>query len=150
MVFVAVRHARPEGIVFYQGVVIGFFTSLAQFVVERRRLLAFGEAAKNALLSFLLIYSFVFTVPTTVDRAYSVQMISQLGRSPEGLGRDQINSAFVQHFVTEGGVDRRLAEQMSTGSVRQRNGRYTLTGMGRVLSGIFRFTQAVFACPEKR
>jgi hypothetical protein len=54
----------------YQGVVLGILISLTQFLFERRRVSETVEAAKNALLTFLLIYSFVFTVPTTVDRAY--------------------------------------------------------------------------------
>ena len=141
--FIALRHVQPTGIMLYQGVVVGIFVSLAQFLLERRR--ETGEAAKNALLTFLLIYSFVFTIPTTVDRSYSVKMLTALGRSPAGLTRDEINDLFVHWLVGEGGVDKRLIEQTSTGSIRANDGRYTLTRMGRFLDASFRMTGVVFA-----
>jgi hypothetical protein len=147
--FIAIRHAWPTGIILYQGVVLALCISLAQFLLERRRVPRATEAAKNTLLTFLLIYSFVFTIPTTVDRAYSVRMITRLDRSPDGLTRDQINDTFV-HGLLNGGVDKRLSEQTSTGSIRELNGRYSLTRMGRFLSAAFRFAQVVFACPEKQ
>ena len=141
--FIALRHVQPTGIMLYQGVVVGVFVSLAQFLLERRR--GTGEAAKNALLTFLLIYSFVFTVPTTVDRSYSVKMLTAVGQSPAGLTRDEINDLFVHWLVAEGGVDKRLIEQTSTGSIRVNDGRYTLTRTGRFLNASFRMTGVVFA-----
>ena len=147
--FIALRHAQPTGIMLYQGVVVGVFVSLAQFLLERRRVAGTGEAAKNALLTFLLIYSFVFTVPTTVDRAYSVKMLTALGQSPAGLTRDEINDLFVHWLVAGGGVDKRLVEQTSTGSIRANDGRYTLTWMGRFLNASFRMTGVVFASAER-
>jgi hypothetical protein len=141
--FIALRHAQPTGIMLYQGVVVGVFVSLAQFLLERRR--ETGEAAKNALLTFLLIYSFVFTIPTTVDRSYSVRLLTALGQSQAGLTRDEINDLFVHWLVGEGGVDKRLREQTSTGSIRANDGRYSLTRMGRFLNAAFRVTGVVFA-----
>jgi hypothetical protein len=144
--FIALRHVQPSGIMFYQGVVVGVFVSLIQFLLERRR--ETGEAAKNALLTFLLIYSFVFTIPTTVDRAYSVKLLTALGRSPAGLTRDEINDHFVHWLVAEGGVDKRLVEQTSTGSIRANDGRYSLTLMGRLLDASFRLSRVVFASED--
>ena len=144
--FIALRHAQPTGIMLYQGVVVGVFVSLAQFLLERRR--ETGEAAKNALLTFLLIYSFVFTIPTTVDRSYSVRLLTALGQSQAGLTRDEINDLFVHWLVGEGGVDKRLREQTSTGSIRANDGRYSLTRMGRFLNASFRITRVVFASAE--
>ena len=143
--FVAIRHAQPTGIMLYQGVVVGVFVSLIQFFLERRRVPGTGEAAKNALLTFLLIYSFVFTIPTTVDRSYSVKLLAALGQSTTGLTRDEINDLFVHWLVGEGGVDKRLREQTSTGSIRANDSRYSLTRMGRFLNASFHITGVVFA-----
>ena len=148
LAFIAIRHAQPTGIMLYQGVVVGVFVSFAQFFMERRRVPGTGEAAKNALLTFLLIYSFVFTVPTTVDRAYSVKLLMALGQSPAGLTRDQINDLFVHGLIAEGGVDKRLIEQTSTGSIRANDGRYSLTRTGRFLDASFRLARVVFASEE--
>jgi len=146
--FVAVRHAQPTGIILYQGVVLGLCISLLQFLLERRRAPKVGEAAKNALLTFLLIYCFVFTIPTTVDRAYSVKMLMTVGRSPDGLTRGEISDLFIHGLVAGGGIDKRLREQTSTGSIRVQNGRYSLTRTGRFLNAAFRIAQVVFACED--
>jgi hypothetical protein len=152
LTFVAIRHVKPMGIILYQGVVLGLSVSLGQFVLERRRAPHVGDAAKNALLSFLLIYCFVFTIPTTVDRAYSVKMLTAVGRSPDGLTRREISDVFVDGLVAGGGIDKRLLEQTATGSLQAENGRYSLTRMGRLLNASFRITQVIFACedPDER
>lgn len=150
VVFIAVRHARPTGILLYQGIVVGVFVSLVQFQYERQRSVKAVAAAKDSLLVFLLAYAFVFTVPTTVDRAYSVRMINTLDASPNGLTRDQITTDFSNGFLEKGGVDKRLKEQAATGSIRERDGRYSLTPVGHFLSVSFRAAQAVFSCGAKR
>ena len=151
LAFVAIRHALPNGIVLYQGIALGFVASICQYLIERRRQAARrGPAAKNALLLFLLIYSFVFTIPTTVDRAYSVKMLTSLEESPSGLTRNEINRVFLNGFVSEGGVEKRLREQTSTGSIKEHDGRYVLTPFGRFIAASFRVTRVVFACGGKR
>jgi hypothetical protein len=145
-----VRHVLPSGIIFYQGIALGFCICILQFVLERRlRHPAAPTAVKNALLSFLLIYAFVFTIPTTVDRSYSVMFLNRLAQSPAGLIQGEIENVYVHGFTSGGAVDKRLKEQISTGTIRERGGRYILTPFGHFLSGSFRLTQAVFACEEK-
>ena len=145
--FAAVRHAVPAGILFYQGIGLGVLASVIQFAIQMRFCRhSMKSSAKDAVFSFLLIYSFVFTIPTTVDRAYSVRMITHLGQSPSGLTRDEIGQEFDRGFMAQGGVDKRLSEQTATGSIDQHQGRYFLTPFGRFLSAGFRFTQMIFAC----
>lgn len=151
VLFIALRHLHPQGILFYQGIALAALLAAAQFALDwRRRRVPRPQALKDALLSFLLIYCFVFTIPTTVDRAYSVKMLMRMGESPTGMSKDEVATMFVNGFLQEGAVDKRLQEQAATGSIREHEGRYTLTPAGRFLDGAFRFTQAVFACEEKR
>lgn len=147
IVFVALRHLDPRGILFYQGISLGALVALGQFVISRRALRQrLSGAAKDALLVFFLIYSFVITVPTTVDRSYSVKMIESLSTARSGLTREQISHLFVSGFLQHGGVTRRLHEQRLTGTLRKRNGRYQLTTEGRILAYLFRGTDALFDC----
>lgn len=149
--FVALRHALPGGIILYQGVALGFCVCIFQFILERKyRSSTASQASKNAVLSFLLIYCFVFTIPTTVDRAYSVKLLTRLDRSPVGLTHDEVNRLFIDGFILEGGVDKRLVEQTSTGSIRKLDGRYVLTPTGRFLTVMFHMTRVLFACGEDR
>jgi len=150
LVFILVRHLLPHGILFYQGMGLGFCAGVLEFVLEwkLRRLPLLG-AVKNSLLSFLLIYAFVFTIPTTVDRSYSVMFLNRLDRSPAGLTQAEVEDIYIQGFTSGGATEKRLQEQISTGTIRETNGRYVLTPFGRFLSASFHFTQAVFACKEK-
>ena len=144
--FVALRHAAPGGIILYQGVLLGLGFTVLQLLYERFRHVSLTDASKHAAITFLLIYSFVFTVPTTADRAYSVAMLTRLGEAPDGLSRDELTEMFVRRFLAEGGVDKRLVEQTATGSIEEHQGRYALTSTGRLLDGAFRITQILFAC----
>ncbi len=147
--FIGLRHLHPEGILFYQGVALGAAVSLAQFIHDIKRKRAYiPEASKDAFLSFLLVYCFVFTIPTTIDRSYTVKMIDWISNAPGGLGRDQIGERFVTAFVSHGGVDRRLREQRATGTVVERDGRYALTAEGRFMQQAFQLTQWIFACEK--
>jgi hypothetical protein len=145
--FIAVRHLHPGGILFYQGVALGGLVAMLQFAVARRsRAEEWLASSKDALLTFLLIYAFVFTVPTTVDRSYTVKMIHHLAEARDGLSREDVDRLFVADFVERGGVDRRLLEQSVTGTIEERDGRYQLTTEGRILGRVFRGMEIMFAC----
>ena len=144
--FIAWRHLQPGGIVFYQGVFLALVTACVQLgYVMWSRVASRNMAIKDALLTFLLLYSAVFTVPTTVDRAYSVRMILQIENDPEGLTRDQIERWFATDFGAQGGVEKRLQEQLATGSISNHEGRYKLTPFGVALANSFRVIQTLFA-----
>jgi hypothetical protein len=149
LAFITLRHLNPSGILFYQGVTTAVCVSIFQVAVAR----AWGNtswplALKDALLTLLLTYAFLFTIPTTVDRSYSVLMLQHLAEAPQGLSREDVSHFYVQDFVDRGGVDRRLAEQQATGTVTERNGRYVLTAEGETLTSAFRLTCQVFACQQ--
>jgi hypothetical protein len=149
-IFIAIRHIQPTGILFYQGLATGAVITVAQFVfVRSSRIAKAGRAptpGKDAVITFLLIYAFVFTVPTTVDRSYSVRMIGHLADAPDGLSRAEINQLYTQDFVDAGGVDKRLTEQSATGTIHQENGRYMLTKGGAILAKVFYSMEVVFDC----
>jgi len=151
ILFIALRHVRPQGILFYQGIGLALLVGCLQFALDwKRRAVPRPQGAKDALLTLLLIYCFVFTIPTTVDRAYSVKMLLRMGEAPAGMSQEEVAHMFVNGFLREGAVDKRLKEQAATGSIEEHDGRYTLTASGRFLERAFRLTQAIFACEEKR
>jgi hypothetical protein len=151
ILFIALRHMRPQGILFYQGIGLALLVGLVQFALDwQRGSVLRAQACKDALLTFLLIYCFVFTIPTTVDRAYSVKMLLRMGEAPAGMNKEEVARMFANGFLQEGAVDKRLQEQAATGSIEEHDGRYSLTATGRFLERAFRLTQAVFACEEKR
>jgi hypothetical protein len=147
LLFIGLRHLYPEGILIYQGIAVGAVVSICQALLARvQTIQSWRETAKDGLIAFLLIYSFVFTFPTTVDRSFSVKMLLYFDNSPQGLNREDISRFYVTNFVTDGGVDKRLTEQRATGTLVEQDGRYFLTPIGKALDVVFRITCRVFAC----
>lgn len=147
LAFVALRQLQPDGILFYQGVGLGLAIAGLQVCalawLGSRRL---RDVMKDGLLSFLLIYAFVFTVPTTVDRAYSVKMIGHLAQAPQGLSKEEVGHMYIDDFIRQGGIDKRLREQLATGSLQEQDGRYRLTPFGQMLASSFKLSCRLFAC----
>ena len=114
--FVALRQFAPGGVLFYQGVALACLAALVHWLVARRARPPARSPVKDVLLVLLASYAFMFTVPTTVDRSYSVRMLRHLQQMPDGATRAELQDYFAQDFVRQGGVDRRLLEQERTGS----------------------------------
>lgn len=141
------RQWWPDGILFYQGLGLACAVALGQWVWTRRGLVNKCQTpGKDALLTLLLCYAFMFTVPTTVDRAYSVRMLQHLANRPGGMTPADLQSWFVTGFAAEGGVDRRLREQFASGNLTEVSGRWVLTERGRWLVAGFDWIQRAFNC----
>ncbi len=148
--FVLFRQVRPDGIILYQGIEIAAITASIQCLIDmNRNKLSVQRAIKDAALTFLIGYSFAFTIPTTVDRSYSVQLIERLSHAPHGLTKDQIRLGFVD-YLTGDGLDRRLREQSATGTIEVSDGQYNLTALGLLMSQSFNWTTELFRCHPER
>ena len=95
--FILLRHTHPEGFLLYQGIVLGFLFSIGLLIWQLTLYgkATFFQAMKDALLAFLIIYAFVFTIPTTVDRSYSVYMINQIAKNSAGLNQKEITQMYI-------------------------------------------------------
>jgi hypothetical protein len=131
------RHLQPHGILFYQGIAVGVAAFIVQVLMWRRW--------KDATIFFLAFYAFVFTVPTTVDRSYSVRMIDQIAAAKDGVSKTDVTAMFQDYFDRGGGVDRRISEQLATGSIKVDHGRIHATPIGKMLAASFRLTAFIFA-----
>jgi hypothetical protein len=101
---------------------------------------------KDGLMTFLLAYTFIITIPTQADRSFSLKMLQHIAEAPSGLSRDEIGHFYTDDFVRRGGLDRRLEEQQATGTLIERNGKFTLTSRGKAVDDMTRFTCLVFLC----
>jgi len=141
------RHAVPGGAMFYQGIVAALMAAGLHRVWAARRSGVHATApGRDMMLVFLLVYSFVFTVPTTVDRSYSVRMLNQVAGAAQGMTRDQLVTHFSVEFASAGAIDRRLREQAMSGTLVKTGDHWVLTPVGKLLTRAFATTCAVFAC----
>jgi len=147
--FVVTRQLQPQGILFYQGLSCAVLCSVLQGLIAWRWSKVDRVAVtKDALLTLLTTYAFMFTVPTTVDRAYSVRMIQQLANRSEGMTQAEMEDWFARRFIAQGGIEKRVQEQKATGTMQEAQGRFTLTPRGQVLAHTFAFFQRLFRCGD--
>lgn len=139
------RQLIPGGFIFYQGIFAAGIGAVAQCLVQHRRLPR-SSYVKDAVVTFLLVYAFVFTIPTTVDRSYSVKMIEHVAEADGVVSREEISSMFQRYFSDGGGVERRLDEQLATGTVRRAGEGFVVSSAGRWMARAFRAVEIVFAC----
>lgn len=146
---IAARHLWPAAILFYQGLAIALASALLHWAWLRWRPMApaGGEPVKDALLVLALAYGFMFTVPTTADRSYTVRMLLLLSNHPEGVPQAGLQDYFQQQFIRQGGVERRVQEQSASGTVQvQADGSVRLTPRGEQVAAASRLTCLVFVC----
>lgn len=75
----------PLHILFYQGLTVGCVVSVCQlthcFLFRRGTPVPITH---RALLTFLIFYSFVITVPTNADRSFGLLLLQRIDETPTG------------------------------------------------------------------
>ncbi|WP_240126863.1 hypothetical protein [Thermomonas alba] len=148
IIFIIIRRLFPSGIIFYQGLLTALIVSClhASIAIHQR---GFETGVPEALLGFFMGYSFFFTIPTTVDRAYSVKFLQALNARGE-MQSQEIKSWFAEHFLEDGAVEKRLSEQEATGTIIQTStGTYVLTIKGQTLARLFDLSCRMFNCQSR-
>lgn len=142
--FTAWRHLSPSGILFYQGVACCIIaTSVTLLLSIRRSPRQVATICKDAALVFLAAYSFMFTIPTTVERSYTVKMLLELDRR-RVVGRVDMLKWIEAHWRTPDGLSKRLREQEVSGSIESTEQGLRLTSRGKWLVKAFNVTSEVF------
>jgi hypothetical protein len=124
-------------IIFYRGVVL---CSVAAFVLggliialgRWRPAVTVRDAIAAACLSFGLNLSFLVIAPVTVDRSISVFMIATMAAAPErSMSTTDMDQAFrAQYLDRMAQIDRRMKEQVISGTIVEDGGRYRITQKG--------------------
>lgn len=144
--FSVLRHLSPSGILFYQGLVLAATASIAQVLIAslwKRN--SWITSVKDGLMTLIAIYAFLITVPTVAERSFTVVLLKQLARVPDGMSRDEVRQLYISEFL-DGAIDKRLIEQRATGTVAELEGKYTLTAKGETVESMFRATCGIFVC----
>ncbi|GAA5784557.1 hypothetical protein YWS52_08760 [Chitiniphilus shinanonensis] len=98
---------------------------------------------KDVVVSFsimLCINTLFFThLPVTADRSVTVFLLGYMSDSKkEVFSKDELESALIEKYVRDfKAVDRRLAEQIRTGTVSSSHGEYSLTPKGNALINFY-------------
>ncbi|MFN0262961.1 hypothetical protein ACKTEK_03690 [Tepidamorphus sp. 3E244] len=105
----------------------------AIFGVFRRQDLVTAVFAASAA-----VYAFHITLPTIVDRSISLYVLSRVDQH-NGATLDQMQSGFLDGYVSGyDAVCRRVDEQLGSGNIVYRDGRYVLTPTGKSILRVLR------------
>ena len=143
-------------ILFYRGValcVVAAVLLATALTLAGRRFpsITFGDAFAAACLSFGLNLSFLVIAPVTVDRSISVFMIATMAAAPEQpVTTADMDLAFrTQYLDRMAQLDRRMKEQVASGTMVEEGGRYRLTPKGIGFMRTARFVAWLFDTDTK-
>lgn len=123
---------------FYQ-MIIYFLISLIcgyyfYFKYKRDKLLNFLHAQ---IVFIVTAFAFVMTFPVTVDRSFSVYMLSSLyNNKVQGntITKHELSKIVEDYFFSQSLVDKRVHEQLATGSITiDKNDVITMTNKGELI-----------------
>ena len=148
VIYFSFTHVFVSGRLYYDGLIA---TSIAAFVfliliatrsLERLTSLraTSPELFSSAIAALFLVYSFHVTLPTIIDRSISLYVLSRIDQE-RGVTLEEMHNDFLAGYVSNyDSTCRRLEEQLVSGNVELRQGRYHMTQLG---AGLLRVIQSV-------
>jgi hypothetical protein len=97
-------------------------------------------------VSFLLIFIFWGTVPFTSDRSYTIFSLGYLyDNVDKSYTQEEMEQVFIDGFVKNfGATKKRIAEQMNTGYIKEKDGRYSISESGKRFIELIRLIDFFF------
>ncbi len=139
-------------VLFYRGLVLLTLTAIVVTVV----LVALWRTRYRGLIGvrdILLIVSLMMSgnvvffthLPVTADRSISVFMLAYIDRAEGPLTSEQISDSVVQqYFLERRAIDKRLDEQLVSGTLVRTGEGYVISEEGRWLVGVYELIARVF------
>jgi hypothetical protein len=137
---------------FYRGLILLVVTAIVVTIV----LVTLARTTFRGLIGvrdILLIVSLLASVntvffthlPVTADRSISVFILGQMNRTDGPLTSDQIAESVISEYLLErGAIDKRLDEQVVTGTVVRSGDGFVISEEGRSLVGFYELITGVF------
>ena len=125
-------------ILFYRGVVIAgvvAFLLLVAGIAARHQMRLAPETLVGAVaLSLAFNISFLIVFPVTFDRSITMFLLARIERQDGQLDARGLERVFVRQYLGDlRQIDRRIAEQSLSGTIRVERGRIHITPQGRRL-----------------
>jgi hypothetical protein len=139
ILYVVIRWANPDGIIFYQGLNLLYIGGLMWIPLQR--LYAGKWFSKDLAIGVLLAYCFLITFPALWDRSISHYMIGQAAHG--GVTLRELNEGVKEEYFKHA-VAKRVDEQMAGSLFSEEDGLYELTRLGRTAYYINRAGTAIF------
>jgi hypothetical protein len=119
-------------------------TSKSEYVED------FSSTVLAVIVSALLSFSFLSTVPLNVDRSFSVWILKEMSLKTEPSTRDQLKSNAENFFsIQSGEIDRRIEEQLRLGNIQTLGQKLSLTNSGKMQAKLDKYIGKIFGLNEK-
>ncbi len=141
-----------DSVLFYRGLVLLVVAAIGLAIV----LVTLWRTSYRALIGvrdILLIVSLLVSVnvvffthlPVTADRSISVFMLAYINRADGPLTSEQISDSIIRtYFLERRAIDKRLDEQLITGTLVRIGDGYAISEEGRRLVGFYELIARVF------
>jgi len=126
----------PSGIIFYSymrlSVIFLAGFSLLGFILHRRAAGIFsgGSAVVASIIFLLFTYAFNITFPVNIERSFSVFMLGTLANYEDKMPESVLSDIVSDYFHGQKLVERRIREQLATGTIVVEDGYVVLTPKG--------------------
>jgi len=111
----------------------GITASLTITKITKNKSIKSNVNISTILVSFLLTYSFLATVPINIDRSFSVWMLNQMKQNGAPSSQIEIERTAAQFFSERNGeINRRIQEQIKIGNLNVKNNQVSLTKRGEL------------------
>lgn len=148
------RNIYPNEIIFYEGISIIIFLTfiyIILFLILRKlniNILIFRDIHifVFALISyFFIVYSYLITIPTMVDRSLSLYIIKEISKKNEnGLNNNQLISSIQKEFlINNDQYNKRIAEQLKSGNIYIKDDILFITKKGKINNKINIFLKKI-------
>lgn len=143
---------RSQPILFYRGILV---LSAACFILACGLMFLQKHYRLSHITSLDICYAVLFCflgnlvffthLPVTADRSVSVFLLGYMDAQTRPVSVDQLSQALIYRYVQEGkAVEKRVDEQIRSGTLAQVDGQYEITPRGRLLVKFYLFIADVF------
>jgi len=109
---------------------------------------------RDIIISVLLVWSvnliFFTHVPVTADRSLSVFLLGYMNTRTQPVSKENIRQAFIDTYIMDNkAVEKRLMEQLSSGTMTTEGTGYRITPRGKWIIHIYAWVSDLFGIGKK-
>jgi len=124
------------------------------FALKRSRVIRIWTT-RDSILALVLFFSFsiiFFThIPVTAERSISIFLLGYMDKNiNQSPTKEEITQAFINTYVIKyDAMEKRLQEQLVSGTIEQKNGKYQITQKGMLLMRFYAWIARIFHIDQR-
>lgn len=106
----------------------------------------------STLLVGMALFLFVTLAPLTIDRSYTIFMLSDMSENAQHtFTKEEVEDRFSDIYIySYDSMEKRIEEQLSIGNIKESDKGYQISEKGKRLVKIFRFVEKFYPVKDER